>query len=58
MRFVCDLDICGESVECEVLMCDGEAEMLTSGAYNLSELLFLPHVNEAVMKAYNDYIGE
>lgn len=70
MWFKCDLDICGESVEFEVLMCDGEpndiihsvpigrGEHKRNQVTDFTELLELPHVVKAVMKAYNDYIGE
>jgi hypothetical protein len=60
MWFTCDLDICGESVEFEVLMCDGEIDTLITKERNwtdISEILILPCVVKGVMKAYNDYIG-
>jgi hypothetical protein len=64
MWFKCDLDICGYSVECEVLMCDGKPEELyinptsSSIAFCASDLLNTPHVVKAIMKCYDDYIGE
>ena len=61
MWFKCYLDLCGDSVEVNVLMCDNRPELLNiQGSVNLdiSDLLYMPHVHEIIMKAYEDYIGE
>lgn len=60
MWFKCYLDLCGDSVEVMVLMCDNEPEDIIAidGRANLSDLTYIPHIHDIIMKAYNDYIGE
>ena len=61
MWFKCYLDLCGDSVEVSVLMCDNMPEQLkiqNSFDLDISDMLYIPHVHEIIMKAYEDYIGE
>jgi len=55
------LDLCGDSVEVNVLMCDNMPEQLkiqNSADLDISDMLYMPHVHGIVMKAYEDHIGE